>query len=159
MTGWSETHRAVVFPWHCDHIGHMNVRWYGHFFDDAGFHLWAAKAVPQSALHARGEGLVVASNRIDFLHEMKAGDLAVIWSAFTGLGRRSVASLSRLYEVETGRLCATLRSVEVFFDPEARTSAPMPSDIRATIEPLLVDPDREPDGFRPARRRSSATGG
>ena len=32
-----EIYRAVVFPWHCDHIGHMNVRWYAHHFDDAGF--------------------------------------------------------------------------------------------------------------------------
>ena len=35
---WVETNRAVVFPWHCDHFGHMNGRWYAPIFDDAGFH-------------------------------------------------------------------------------------------------------------------------
>lgn len=141
MSGWCETHRAVVFPWHCDHIGHMNVRWYGHFFDDAGFHLWAIKALPQSALHARGQGLVVAGNRIDFVHEMVAGDLAVVRSAFVRLGGRSVTSASRMYRAETGRLCATLESVEVFFDPETRKSAPMPGDVRAMLEAALAAPD------------------
>ncbi len=37
MTDWMETNRAVVFPRNCDHLGHLNVRWHGHFFDDAGF--------------------------------------------------------------------------------------------------------------------------
>jgi len=31
--------RGVVHPWYCDTFGHMNVRWYSHFFDDAAFHL------------------------------------------------------------------------------------------------------------------------
>ena len=40
MAGWFETHRAVVHQWQCDHLGHMNVRYYAHIFDDAGFHFW-----------------------------------------------------------------------------------------------------------------------
>jgi hypothetical protein len=32
------THQGVVYPWQCDHVGHMNVTWYvGKFeadFDD-----------------------------------------------------------------------------------------------------------------------------
>ena len=26
--------RGVVHPWYCDTFGHMNVRWYSHFFDE-----------------------------------------------------------------------------------------------------------------------------
>ena len=37
MTDWMETNRAVVFPRNCDHLSHLNVRWHGHFIDDAGF--------------------------------------------------------------------------------------------------------------------------
>ena len=40
MAAWMETYRGVVFPWHCDQFGHMNVRWYAHIFDDAAFHIW-----------------------------------------------------------------------------------------------------------------------
>ena len=42
---WHEVHRALVFPWRCDHFGHMNARWYGHHFDDGGFHLFAMAGV------------------------------------------------------------------------------------------------------------------
>ncbi len=30
-----ETYRGVVYPWQMDHMGHMNVMWYTHFFDRA----------------------------------------------------------------------------------------------------------------------------
>jgi len=28
MTEFHVTYRGTVYPWHCDHIGHMNVMWY-----------------------------------------------------------------------------------------------------------------------------------
>ena len=40
--------------------------------------------------------------------------------------------------MDTGTLTATLESVEVFFDPVTRVSAPMPDDIRALLTEALV---------------------
>ena len=37
---WPELYRSVVMPAHCDHYGHMNVRQYAAFFDDAGWQLF-----------------------------------------------------------------------------------------------------------------------
>lgn len=37
-----ETHRSVVYPWHCDHMGHMNVMWYAGKFDEATWALFHA---------------------------------------------------------------------------------------------------------------------
>ena len=34
MTEFHVTYRGTVYPWHCDHIGHMNVMWYSGKFDD-----------------------------------------------------------------------------------------------------------------------------
>ena len=28
------TYRGTVYPWHCDHMGHMNVMWYVGKFDE-----------------------------------------------------------------------------------------------------------------------------
>jgi hypothetical protein len=33
--------RGVVHPWHHDIFGHMNVRHYAPFFDDASFHFYS----------------------------------------------------------------------------------------------------------------------
>src|SRR5262249_6078235 len=34
------TARSVVYPWQCDHMGHMNVMWYTGKFDEATWHLF-----------------------------------------------------------------------------------------------------------------------
>lgn len=141
MDQWFETYRAVVFPWHCDHIGHMNVRWYAHHFDDAAFHLWTMAGVSQAEMKKRDVGLVVAQIKIDYLKEMKAGDLLVIRHAFIHVGTKSVRHLARMFNADTEELCATEETVEVFFDPVKRVSAPMPDDIRARLTELVVDPE------------------
>ena len=138
MAEWRETGRAVVFPWHCDHFGHMNVRWYAHHFDDAGFHLWTVAGIPQSELRAAGISMVVARNQLDFKHELVAGELFYIQSAFVHLGNRSLSHLGRMYNADTHALCATQLSVEVFFDPETRKSAPMPDDVRRVVAANLI---------------------
>ena len=138
MAEWRETCRAVVFPWHCDHFGHMNVRWYAHHFDDAGFHLWTVAGIPQSELRAAGVSMVVARNQLDFKHELVAGELFYVQSAFVHLGNRSLSHLGRMYNADTHVLCATQRSVEVFFDPETRKSAPMPDSVRRVVAANLI---------------------
>lgn len=141
MANVFETYRGVVFPWHCDHIGHMNVRWYAHFFDDAGFHLWTVAGVGQAEMRARGTQVVVAQTTIKYVRELRAGDLIVVRSAFTKVGTKSVTHHAKLYNADTGALSATQDSVEVFFDPVKRQSAPMPEDFRERLSALVVDPE------------------
>jgi acyl-CoA thioesterase FadM len=92
-------------------------------------------------MKARGVMLVVARNTLNFIHEMKAGELLRIETAFIRVGEKSCTHLNRMYNVDTGTLTATLESVEVFFDPVARLSAPMPDDIRALLTDALVTVD------------------
>lgn len=140
MEAWYETCRGVVFPWHCDHFGHMNVRWYAHYFDDAGFHLWTMAGISQAELRARGVAMVVARIKIDFIHELRDGDLLVVRSGFTHVGNKSLHHVARMFNADTDVICATQESVEVFFDPDTRKSAPMPDDVRQILEPQLVSP-------------------
>ena len=37
-TGYIETFRAMVYPWHCDHQNHMTVMHYVGMFDSAFWH-------------------------------------------------------------------------------------------------------------------------
>ena len=34
------TYKGTVYPWHCDHVGHMNVMWYVGKFDEATWNLF-----------------------------------------------------------------------------------------------------------------------
>ena len=132
--------RGVVHPWYCDSFGHMNVRWYSHFFDDAAFHVWPlfwgshAKMQKEFGIHT-----VTASAKIEFLQELVAGDLIIVDCILTRVGGKSCTFTERMLHVDTGEVHATYEMVEVFFDPETRKSASMPELIRATLNPSVTD--------------------
>lgn len=131
---WHELTRGIVMPAHCDAYGHMNVRHYAAFFDDAGWHMFAKSGVSLDALRAKGLGSVVASLTIDFHHELTAGQLTLVSGAFTRVGEKSLHYELRLYEADSMTHCATQKTVEVCFDTAARRSAPLPAEVREKIQ-------------------------
>ena len=66
LENWFVTYRGIVLPRHCDHYGHLNVRFYAHFFDDGGFQMWHHIGIKQTDLTKNGMGVVVANISIDF---------------------------------------------------------------------------------------------
>jgi len=134
--------RGVIHPWYCDAFGHMNVRWYSHFFDDAAFHLWPLywgshkKMLEEHHVHT-----VTASATIQFQQELVAGDLILVDSLLTRVGGKSCKFMERMLHVDTMEVHATYETVEVFFDPETRQSTAMPDEIRQALEAQVSDPD------------------
>lgn len=135
---WHELTRGIVMPSSCDAYGHMNVRHYAAFFDDAGWHMLGRAGVSLTELKAQGLGSVVATLTIDFVHELTAGQLTLVTGAFTRVGEKSFSYEMRLYDSDTMTHCATQRTVEVCFDTAARTSTPLPDDVRKKIERALA---------------------
>lgn len=138
MAGWIETARTLVFPAQCDHLGHMNVRYYAHVFDDGSFHIWPLIGITRQLMEAEGAVTVVARTATDFLREVRAGAMLKVETGFVKVGNRSATHRQRLVDVETGALHATQEVIEVCFDPQARASVPMPDAFRALIEANLV---------------------
>ena len=128
-----ELSRSVVMPAHCDHYGHMNVRHYASFFDDAGWHILARAGVSLTDLRSRGLGSVVATLTIDFHHEMTAGQLTLVTGAITRVGEKSMTYELKLFDADSMTHCATQNVTEVCFDTKARKSAPWPADVRTRL--------------------------
>ena len=142
MSGWIELTRGVVHPWHHDHFGHMNVRHYAPFFDDASYHFWTRIGLPYSLMIAEhGVHCVTASAKTSFVKELTAGDLIEIDGAVTRIGTKSATFRLRMRHADTGALHATYDMVEVVFDPDTRASAPMPDAVRRALEAHLVADD------------------
>ena len=130
--------RAVVHPWHLDHFGHMNVRHYAPFFDDATYHLWTRVGCPYSRMLAdHGVHCVTAQATTRFIRELVAGDLVVVEGGVARLGTKSVGFDLEMRHADTGQLHAAYEITEVFFDPEARTSTEMPGSVRHRLERLV----------------------
>lgn len=140
MGNWMDLTRGVVHPWHLDHFGHMNVRHYAPFFDDASYHVWTLMGLPYSVMQERfGVHCVTASATTNFIRELVAGDLIRIDGAVTRLGRKSIGFRLRMHHADTGTLHATYDMVEVVFDPATRASAEMPDALREMLRERVVE--------------------
>lgn len=138
--------RGVIHPWHHDHFGHMNVRHYAPFFDDAVYHMWTRLGLPYSSIIPRhGVHTVTAQATTGFVKELSAGDLIVIDGVVSRIGGKSCSFHLRMLHADTDEIHATYDLVEVFFDPKTRKSAPMPDSVRKRLEDWLVAGEVEPD--------------
>ena len=107
-------------------------------FNDGGqFGLGAEVAVSTQKLHARGLGTVMASLTIDFLHEVRAGELDLVKGAVTRVGAKSYSYEMRLYAADAMRHCATEKCTEVCFDTKARKGIALPEDLRKKLTAIL----------------------
>jgi acyl-CoA thioester hydrolase len=65
-----ETHRGAVYPWHCDHMGHMNVMWYVGKFDEATWNLFASLGVTPAYLREQSRALAAVQQNITYKREL-----------------------------------------------------------------------------------------
>lgn len=134
-----EVLRGVIHPWHQDHFGHMNVRHYAPFFDDATYHMWTRLGLPYCDMQAHyGVHTVSAQATTRFIRELTAGDLIVIDGAVCRIGTRSCTFQLRMRHADTGLDHASYEVVEVFFDPATRASTDMPDAVRMRLQNWLV---------------------
>jgi acyl-CoA thioester hydrolase len=138
MEKWFDLYNGVVMPAQCDIYGHLNVRQYAAFFDDAGWHVPRMAGLSLEAIRARGLGTVMASLTIDFHHEIHAGQLFSIRGAVTRVGTKSFSHEMRMFEVESNTHCATQKSTEVCFDTKARKGVALPDDMRAKLQAIAL---------------------
>jgi acyl-CoA thioester hydrolase len=85
-------------------------------------------------LDAFGVHTVTASANMQFQKELVAGDLIVVDSLLTRIGRKSCSFTERMLHVDTKEVHATYETTEVFFDPQTRKSIEMPALIRQALE-------------------------
>ncbi|MGE0653051.1 MAG: acyl-CoA thioesterase [Alphaproteobacteria bacterium] len=139
MTDWIDTARMVVFPSHCDHLGHMNVRWYAHVFDDGSFQIWPLIGITNRLMQEAGVVTVVARTATDFQHEVRAGDMLKVETGFVKVGTKSATHRQRLVNIESGIVHARQEVTEVCFNLRTRKSVAMPEPYRRLIEAAMVE--------------------
>lgn len=124
-----ETHRSVVYPWHCDFNGHMNVMHYVSKFDEATWHFLAQIGITPSYLKRENRAMVAVEQNFKYTAELFAGDLVCIRTGLVELKAKSVIFTHRMYNGETGVLAAEARMVGVHLDTAMRRSTPFPASI------------------------------
>ncbi len=132
------TYRGTIYPWHCDHMDHMNVMWYVGKFDEATWQLFSRLGLPRSRFSKEGTGMGAVEQHIEYKRELHAGDLISIRSAVLEIKEKSVRISHEMTNDETGELAARTTIVGVYFDTSIREARPFPSDIRERMSQMIA---------------------
>lgn len=130
MSEWSLTYRGIVYPWHCDHMGHMNVMWYASKFDEACWQMLAMLGLHRFRFAQDGTNMAAVKQHIQYRRELHAGDTIAIQSALLEVRDKSVHMLHKMLHDVSGEVVATAAIVGVHIDATVRKAIRLPEDVR-----------------------------
>ena len=138
MADDSITYRGTVYPWQCDHMGHMNVMWYVGKFDEAVWNLFARIGLTPSYLRESRRGMAAVEQTIRYQRELVAGDVVAVRSEVTAVHEKAIEIRQTLVNLEDGRPAAVMDLVGVHLDTVARKSVPFAAAVAAQARALLA---------------------
>jgi acyl-CoA thioester hydrolase len=110
------TYKGCVYPWHCDHVGHLNIMWYVGKFDEANWNLFATLGLTPSYLRSENRGMAAVQQNITYKREMLAGDIVEVRSRVLELGDKSVRFEHEMRNGETDEVTARCELTGVYMD-------------------------------------------
>lgn len=131
------TYNGAVYPAQCDAMGHMNTQYYTAVFDPALWHLISTFGYSANWVRERRQGWVDARHELNFIRELRVGDLFKVESSVEKLGTTSLTTRHVLSHVPDGYPCAEILIVTVYFDLDARKKMVIPDELRQAIEKSL----------------------
>ncbi len=132
------TYRGAVYPWQCDHMGHMNVMWYVGKFDEATWNLLGEMGLSPAFLRAHDRGMAAVEQIISYKKELVAGDVVTVYSAVIEIKERVLRFSHEMRKTDTGEVAAATLLTAVHLDTKARRACPFPADVAARAQALVA---------------------
>ena len=130
------TYRGTVYPWQCDHVGHMNIMWYVGKFDEATRHFFNAIGITPAFVRANKRGMAAVEQTIQYKRELLAGDIVTVHSALLEMKDRSIRFTHEMRKADTGEIAATTILTGVHLDTVTRRACAFPPSVREKAEML-----------------------
>jgi acyl-CoA thioester hydrolase len=135
------TYRGAVYPWQCDHMGHMNVMWYVGKFDEATWQMFAAIGVTPGYMRRENRGVVAVRQNITYRRELHAGDLVSIRTGILEMRERVIRFYHEMRNDESDELSAATMITGVHLDAQQRKTCPFPASIIELGRQKVVEVD------------------
>ena len=132
------TYQGAVYPWHCDHMGHMNVMWYVGKFDEATWQLFARLGITPKFMSDQQRAMVAVEQHIEYKRELMAGDIVTVRSTVVEIRDKVLRFSHVMTNSATGEVAATTMLTAVFLDAVARKAASFPAEIRERAAAMIV---------------------
>ena len=133
------TYRGAVSASECDHMGHMNITWYTHKFDQANWNLFAAIGITPSYLREGKYGMAGVQQNVSYKRELFAGDVVEIRTRILEVRDKLIRFVHEMLNSENGEVAATCEMTAVHLDRTTRKSAPFPPEILARARQNTLD--------------------
>lgn len=139
MGAMIETYRGTVYPWHCDHMGHMNVMWYVGKFDEATWNLFAQLGVTSAYLRDNARAMAAVQQNLTYKRELLSGDVVAVRSGLLEMRDKVARFVHEMRQAHTGEVAAICVLTGVHMDSVARKSTPFPAEFVARGKAMLCD--------------------
>jgi len=136
-TGSVLTYRGVVYPWHCDHVGHMNVMWYAGKLDEATWIIFAACGMTARYLNHLHRGMAAVQQNTTYKKELFAGDVVSVRTKILEVRERIVRFQHEMIHDESSEVAAVSELTAVHIDLTTRKACAFPSEILERLRKML----------------------
>lgn len=138
ITQLEAIYTLTIPPEFRDENGHMNMRWYLHIFDDAGYPLVNALGLTPEFHQQHQTGGFDLEHHIHYLNEVGVGDTVTVYARLLGRSAKRIHYMMFLVNTSRGALSAIFECVNSFADLNVRKTAPYPPEIAAKIDTRLA---------------------
>jgi len=136
------TYRGTVYPWHCDHVGHMNVMWYVGKFDEATWNLFHQIGITPGYLREQQRGMAAVDQHIEYKRELKAGDVVTVYTEILELHDKKIRFRHEMRSGDgggkTGEVAAVTTLLGVHMDTQVRKSCAFPPAIIQQMQEFML---------------------
>lgn len=136
------TYRGIIYPWHCDHMGHMNVMWYTGKFDEAAWQMLARLGLTRSYMREQNCLMAAVQQDTSYKRELRAGDIITIRSGIIEIREKVIRFFHEMRNDETGEIAAVTALTGVHMDSKTRRARPFPADFLNRVRQHVSDHDR-----------------
>jgi acyl-CoA thioester hydrolase len=137
------TYRGMVYPWQCDHMGHMNVMWYAGKFDEASWQAMARLGVTRTYMLERNCMMAAVQQDTAYKRELRTGDILTVRTRIHDIGEKTVRMFHEMKNDGTGEIAATSAVTGIHIDKATRRPCPFPHDLLRVMHNRVTDEIRE----------------
>jgi acyl-CoA thioester hydrolase len=121
-------------------MGHINVRAYMEFFEEACWQFYAMLGMTPSLLRSGAIHLAAVQQNISYRKELYPGDTIAVRTGVIEMREKVLRFRHELVNTETRDVCAVCDFTVVCLDPQARKSQPFPPDVVVRAGEWLLPP-------------------
>ena len=132
------TYRGIVYPYQCDHMGHMNVMWYVGKFDEATWQLAGLMGVTSAYMKQNNRGMAAAEQHIVYKRELLAGNLVAVRSGILEVKEKTIRFFHEMINEETNEIAAITLMTGVHIDSSLRKACAFPEEVINKAKALVT---------------------